>query len=130
MFFLENAWLLPAIPAASFLLILFFGKRLPKMLSGGVACLSERKHLGMGAAGLFMPALADLAAVFHDHRTDGRIGPRQAFRAPGEPQRQAHPFQIGFRETLHFDSSRSSRASTNVFGSNGTRSSAPSPRPA
>src|SRR5690554_6346695 len=30
MFFLENAWIIPAIPAASFLLILFFGKRLPK----------------------------------------------------------------------------------------------------
>ena len=25
----ENAWLIPALPAASFLLILFFGKRLP-----------------------------------------------------------------------------------------------------
>lgn len=30
MFFLENAWIIPALPAASFLLILFFGKRLPK----------------------------------------------------------------------------------------------------
>ncbi len=27
--FYENAWLIPALPAASFLLILFFGKRLP-----------------------------------------------------------------------------------------------------
>ena len=28
-FFLENAWLIPAIPAASFMMILFFGKRFP-----------------------------------------------------------------------------------------------------
>jgi NADH-quinone oxidoreductase subunit L len=30
MFFLENAWIIPAIPAASFLLIIFFGKRMPR----------------------------------------------------------------------------------------------------
>ncbi|MGY6502694.1 MAG: NADH-quinone oxidoreductase subunit L [Acidimicrobiales bacterium] len=30
MFFLENAWIIPAIPAASFFLILFFGKRMPQ----------------------------------------------------------------------------------------------------
>ena len=29
-FFLENAWIIPAIPLASFLIILFFGKRMPK----------------------------------------------------------------------------------------------------
>ena len=29
MFFLRNAWIIPAIPVASFWLILFFGKRLP-----------------------------------------------------------------------------------------------------
>ena len=33
-FFLENAWLIPAIPLASFLIILGFGKRLPKGGSG------------------------------------------------------------------------------------------------
>jgi NADH-quinone oxidoreductase subunit L len=30
MFFLENAWIIPAIPAASFFLILFVGKRMPQ----------------------------------------------------------------------------------------------------
>ena len=30
MWFLDNAWLIPALPAASFLVILFFGKRLPR----------------------------------------------------------------------------------------------------
>lgn len=30
MFFLENAWIIPAVPAVSFVLILFFGKRMPR----------------------------------------------------------------------------------------------------
>ena len=28
--FLKNVWIVPALPALSFLLILFFGKRMPK----------------------------------------------------------------------------------------------------
>ena len=40
-FFLENVWLIPAIPLASFLIILFFGKRMPKGGSRvGIAALS------------------------------------------------------------------------------------------
>src|SRR5947207_2456158 len=31
MFFLRNAWLIPAIPGACFWLILFFGRRMPGM---------------------------------------------------------------------------------------------------
>ena len=27
---LDNAWIIPALPAISFLVIMFFGKRLPK----------------------------------------------------------------------------------------------------
>ena len=38
---LENAWIIPLIPAASFLLILFFGKRLPRKGSEiGIAALA------------------------------------------------------------------------------------------
>ena len=41
MFFLENAWLVPAVLVLSFLLILFFGKRLPRKGSEiGVAAIS------------------------------------------------------------------------------------------
>ena len=40
--FLENVWLIPAIPALSFVLILFFGKRLPK---GG-------SEIGIAAVGI------------------------------------------------------------------------------
>ncbi len=40
-FFLENAWLIPAVPLASFLIILFFGKRMPKGGSRvGIAALA------------------------------------------------------------------------------------------
>ena len=41
MWFLEHAWLIPLIPAASFLLILFFGKRMPyKGAEIGIAALA------------------------------------------------------------------------------------------
>ena len=41
MFFLRNAWIIPAIPVVSFWLILFFGKRMPKKGSEiGVAALA------------------------------------------------------------------------------------------
>ena len=41
MFFLENAWIIPAIPVVSFWVILFFGKKLPKQgAEVGVAALA------------------------------------------------------------------------------------------
>ena len=40
--FLENVWLIPAIPALSFVLILFFGKRMPR---GG-------SEIGIAAVGI------------------------------------------------------------------------------
>ena len=41
MFFLKNAWIIPAIPVLSFWIILFFGKRLPKKgAEVGVAALA------------------------------------------------------------------------------------------
>ena len=69
MFFLDHAWLVPLIPALSFVVILFFGKRFPKGGSEvGVAALFaswvlscgafyqwvqrvDRAHLDTGAAG-------------------------------------------------------------------------------
>ncbi len=49
--FLENAWLIPAFPALSFLLILFFGKRFPKRGS-------EIGILAVGASLVFALAAA------------------------------------------------------------------------
>ena len=49
--FLENAWLIPIIPAISFTLIIFFGKRMPKKGSEfGVASMLGALVLSAGAA--------------------------------------------------------------------------------
>ena len=44
---LENAWIIPLIPAASFFLILFFGKRMPR----------KGSELGIAAVGIAFVAL-------------------------------------------------------------------------
>src|SRR3954453_6471184 len=51
MFFLRNAWLIPAIPAVFFFLILFFGKRMPgKGADIGIAGVGLSFLLSLGAA--------------------------------------------------------------------------------
>src|SRR3954470_1908421 len=51
MFFLRNAWLIPAIPGACFWLILFFGKRMPgKGADIGIAGIAASFVLAVGAA--------------------------------------------------------------------------------
>ena len=50
MFFLDHAWLVPLIPAVSFAVILFFGKRMPKGGSEvGVTALGASWLLSCGA---------------------------------------------------------------------------------
>ncbi|MEY3679703.1 MAG: NADH-quinone oxidoreductase subunit [Actinomycetota bacterium] len=49
--FLENAWLIPIVPAVAFVLIIFFGKRLPMKGSElGVASMIGSLVLALGAA--------------------------------------------------------------------------------
>ncbi|MGA0878601.1 MAG: NADH-quinone oxidoreductase subunit L [Ilumatobacteraceae bacterium] len=49
--FLENAWLIPIVPAVAFVLIIFFGKKLPKKGSElGVASMIGSLVLSLGAA--------------------------------------------------------------------------------
>jgi len=49
--FLENAWVIPIIPALSFFLIIFFGKRMPKKGSEfGVASMIGALVFSAGAA--------------------------------------------------------------------------------
>ena len=53
---LENAWIIPLLPAASFVLILFFGKRLPR----------KGSEIGIAAVGLaFVLALVVNVQWFH-----------------------------------------------------------------
>jgi NADH-quinone oxidoreductase subunit L len=51
MWFMENAWLVPLIPAVSFVLILFFGRHLPRKGSEiGIAAVGASFVLSVGAA--------------------------------------------------------------------------------
>ncbi|HEX3394133.1 MAG TPA: proton-conducting transporter membrane subunit, partial [Acidimicrobiales bacterium] len=63
---LHNAWLIPLIPAISFFLILFFGKRLPK----------KGSEIGIGALGL-----AFVLAVVAAAQWIGKDEPREAVHA-------------------------------------------------
>jgi NADH-quinone oxidoreductase subunit L len=63
MFFLRNAWLIPAIPGLCFFLILFFGKRMPG------------KGADIGIAGIGLSFLLSLAAAA---KWIGMAGPREA----------------------------------------------------
>src|SRR3954447_4551727 len=56
MWFLDHAWLVPAVPAASFLVILLFGKRLPR----------QGSEVGVPAIGLsFILAVGVLVQWIH-----------------------------------------------------------------
>ena len=51
MFFLDKAWLIPLIPALSFVVILLFGKRMPRHGSEvGIAAVGASFVLSCGAA--------------------------------------------------------------------------------
>ncbi len=60
MFFLEHAWYIPLIPAASFFLILFFGKRMPK----------KGAEIGIAALGISFALAVATNIQWRDHVND------------------------------------------------------------
>ncbi len=77
---LENAWIIPLIPAATFFLILFFGKRLPR----------KGSELGIAAVGLaFVLALVTNVQWFQhvndaESSASGEAAPPAAVSTPRE----------------------------------------------
>src|SRR4051812_22572570 len=61
----------------------------------GLARALERLDLGMGTPAWLGPAAPDYHAIFHNHRTDGGIGPGAALPAPAQRQRQRHEALVG-----------------------------------
>ncbi|MDW3216109.1 MAG: NADH-quinone oxidoreductase subunit L [Ilumatobacteraceae bacterium] len=58
--FLENAWLIPVIPAIAFFVIIFFGKRLPRGGSEvGIASMTASLVIAAGAAFEWIGAVSD-----------------------------------------------------------------------
>ncbi|HKE74514.1 MAG TPA: hypothetical protein VKB57_12915, partial [Acidimicrobiales bacterium] len=81
---LEHAWIIPLIPAASFFLILFFGKRMPR----------KGSEIGIAALGLaFALALVTNVSWWHhvDNSPEQAVKPAAALVAQGESAAPAEP---------------------------------------
>src|SRR5262245_61905529 len=81
---LDHAWIIPLIPAASFFLILFFGKRMPR----------KGSEIGLAALGLaFALALVTNVSWWHhvDDSPEQAVKPAAALVADGESAAPAAP---------------------------------------
>src|SRR3954447_24082969 len=66
MWFLENAWLVPLIPAVSFVVILLFGKRMPRKGSEvGILAVGASFVLSVGAAYQWISHVHDVEGGGH-----------------------------------------------------------------
>ena len=61
--FLENAWMIPLLPAISFVVILLFGKRFPK----------KGSELGIAAVGIAFVLAVITAFAWVDHRDNFEV---------------------------------------------------------
>ncbi|MCZ7535835.1 MAG: hypothetical protein M5T61_07825 [Acidimicrobiia bacterium] len=94
MFFLDHAWLIPLIPAVSFLGILLFGKRAPRPASWvGVASVGASWALAVGALAQWIQRINDAegAGTGHAVRTFGRSLVRIGAEGGGEAAHEALP---------------------------------------
>ncbi len=103
-FLLRNAWIIPVFPFASFWLILFFGKRLPKKgaelgiaavglaflcaLVVGVQWIDHRDNFSAAPAA---SAAGGGAEVNADHATESEPAAESAAGEEGEHAEEAHP---------------------------------------
>ena len=69
---LENAWLFPAIPFVSFLVILLFGKRLPK--KGAEVGITALSLVFVGALVAGAQWISHVNAAESGHGTEHKIG--------------------------------------------------------
>src|ERR671933_297761 len=85
MFFLRNAWLIPAIPVVSFWIILLVGKRLPKKGSEvGIAALGLAFILSVATAGAWIARDARPAAeVPRAHAAAEAVAPTEGGEGAG-----------------------------------------------
>jgi NADH-quinone oxidoreductase subunit L len=83
---LENAWLIPVIPVASFWLILFFGKRMPRQGAEiGVGALLVCVALSVVTAGTWISRDSTVPVVHHsDHVEEGDHAAPQGEDATGD----------------------------------------------
>ena len=73
--FLENAWLIPIIPAVAFVLIIFFGKQLPRKGSElGVLSMFGSLALSIGAAWQWMQRVDGASEIAHAGEEAGKHG--------------------------------------------------------
>ena len=71
MFFLDHAWLIPLLPAVSFALILFFGKRMPRHGSEiGIAAVGASFIFSIGALVQWVQRVNDAEGGFAWARPD------------------------------------------------------------
>jgi NADH-quinone oxidoreductase subunit L len=70
--FLENAWVIPIIPAVAFVLIIFFGKKMPmKGSEFGVASMLASLVLAVGAAWQWIQRVDGVSKVAHSAVEEG-----------------------------------------------------------
>jgi NADH-quinone oxidoreductase subunit L len=91
--FLENAWLIPVVPAVAFALIIFFGKKMPmKGSEFGVASIAASTVLAVGVAYQWIQRVHDASG--HGGEASGSLMSglgRSFFAAGGEAEPYVEP---------------------------------------
>ena len=91
MFFLDHAWLVPLIPALSFVVILLFGKRMPRHGSEvGIVAVGASFVLACGALVQWIKRVQDADSA-RRRRASARSAAASAASAPRAARRRCCP---------------------------------------